>query len=329
MSIHTHILNTRKLVVLAAALLLSTINGIAPAFADDVAGSSDHPMISRFEGARIARYVHRDFDEVKLPVSPLTGGTKFENTMLLEGEYTAIGYTNPNNSSIAAVYRSYSNALDKNGFEEIFKCNGREDCGHWFSSRLLHLPQLGSISDTDAEEHSTSRYLLTKLPSPDGDVYVMLYVYSNTYRATRTWLVVVKSESLQGDLIAVDTDAEAMAKGINEEGRIALYGILFDVNKSTIKLESKPTLEQISNLLNGNPDLKLVVVGHTDNQGELAYNMDLSTRRAKSVEATLVSDFGIAKDRLSAWGVGYLSPVASNRNEAGRTKNRRVELVEE
>ena len=75
--------------------------------------------------------------------------------------------------------------------------------------------------------------------------------------------------------------------------------------------------------------LKIIIVGHTDNQGELAYNKDLSTRRAKSVEAALISDYGIAKDRLSAWGVGYLSPIASNRNEAGRTKNRRVELVEE
>ena len=57
--------------------------------------------------------------------------------------------------------------------------------------------------------------------------------------------------------------------------------------------------------------------------------MDLSTRRAQSVEAALVSDYGIAKDRLSAWGVGYLSPIATNRNEAGRKENRRVELVEE
>ena len=101
------------------------------------------------------------------------------------------------------------------------------------------------------------------------------------------------------------------------------------MDKATIKPESKPTLVQISTLLNDNADMKLIIVGHTDNQGKLDYNMDLSTRRAKSVEAALVSDYGIGKERLSAWGVGYLSPVASNRNEAGRTKNRRVELVEE
>lgn len=74
--------------------------------------------------------------------------------------------------------------------------------------------------------------------------------------------------------------------------------------------------------------MKLVIVGHTDSQGELDYNMDLSTRRARAVEAALVSNYGIAKNRLSAWGVGYLSPVATNRSEAGREKNRRVELVE-
>lgn len=177
------------------------------------------------------------------------------------------------------------------------------------------------------------RYLAAKLPREDGDVYVSLYVTPSgagggpTYQRILTQLHVVEVESMQENMVTVDADA--MAKGIGEEGRIALYGILFDLDKASIKPESKSTLEQISTLLNDNPELKLVIVGHADSQGKIEYNMELSTRRAKSVETALVSDYGIAKDRLSAWGVGYLSPVASNRTEAGRAKNRRVELVEE
>jgi outer membrane protein OmpA-like peptidoglycan-associated protein len=137
---------------------------------------------------------------------------------------------------------------------------------------------------------------------------------------------VIEVERMQENMVVVDADA--MAKGIVEEGRIALYGILFDYDSANIKPASRPTLEQIAALMNGNPDLELVIVGHTDNQGTLEYNMNLSKRRATAVEAALVRDYGIAGNRLSAWGVGYLSPVASNRNEAGRAKNRRVELVE-
>ena len=72
----------------------------------------------------------------------------------------------------------------------------------------------------------------------------------------------------------------------------------------------------------------LVVVGHTDNVGSLDYNMTLSKQRAIAVERALVGDYGIAQTRLEAWGVGYLSPVASNQSEDGRALNRRVELVE-
>jgi outer membrane protein OmpA-like peptidoglycan-associated protein len=74
--------------------------------------------------------------------------------------------------------------------------------------------------------------------------------------------------------------------------------------------------------------LKLLVVGHTDNVGSYGFNMDLSQRRAAAVVAALAGRFGIARDRLSPVGVSYASPVASNRAEEGRAKNRRVELVE-
>ena len=75
------------------------------------------------------------------------------------------------------------------------------------------------------------------------------------------------------------------------------------------------------------PELRLKIVGHTNNQGSGAYNLDLSQRRAARVVAALTFERGIAADRLSSEGAGMTQPVASNDTEEGRAKNRRVELV--
>lgn len=75
-------------------------------------------------------------------------------------------------------------------------------------------------------------------------------------------------------------------------------------------------------------DLKLLVVGHTDSVGDFEYNLNLSFRRAESVVSHLTGTHGIAADRLRAAGAGMMSPATSNRSEAGRELNRRVELVE-
>jgi outer membrane protein OmpA-like peptidoglycan-associated protein len=98
--------------------------------------------------------------------------------------------------------------------------------------------------------------------------------------------------------------------------------------KADVKSESAAALQEIGKLLQQDPKLKLYIVGHTDNVGEFQMNMDLSRRRADAVLKALTTTYGVAPDRLQAYGNGSLAPVASNRDEAGRAKNRRVELVE-
>jgi len=134
-------------------------------------------------------------------------------------------------------------------------------------------------------------------------------------------------ESKAMDTGMVTVNAEAITKGIDATGHIAIYGVYFDTNSAVIKPESSSTLEEIAKLLNGRSPLKLLVVGHTDSQGDFEHNMGLSQRRAEAVTKFLVNNYGIDEGRLRAAGVGYLSPVASNDTPEGRTKNRRVELV--
>ncbi|MGO1068190.1 OmpA family protein [Lysobacter sp. CA199] len=123
------------------------------------------------------------------------------------------------------------------------------------------------------------------------------------------------------------SSAAEMASAIAHTGNISVYGILFDFDKSDIKPESKPQLEQITQLLKDDATLKVAVIGHTDNKGTPAYNLALSQRRADAVVQSLARDYGIASARLRPQGKGDTEPVADNASDAGRAKNRRVELA--
>ena len=112
-------------------------------------------------------------------------------------------------------------------------------------------------------------------------------------------------------------------------GKAVIYGIYFDFGKAEIKPESGPTLREIAKFLKENPEIKLYVVGHTDNVGSLKYSMELSLERAKAVIEALVKDYAIEREKLRAFGVGFLAPVASNETEEGKAKNRRIELLKQ
>lgn len=126
---------------------------------------------------------------------------------------------------------------------------------------------------------------------------------------------------------SVVVSSEQIAKAMGEEGKVVFYGIYFDTDKATLKAESAPTLAEMAKWLKANASAKVFIVGHTDMQGAVERNQKLSRDRAAAVIAALTKDHEIKADRLAADGVGPLAPVASNTDEAGRAKNRRVEMV--
>lgn len=119
--------------------------------------------------------------------------------------------------------------------------------------------------------------------------------------------------------------ADAMKAALEKDGHIALY-IRFDFNKSTLRPDAKPIIDQIVALMKNNPGLKVEVDGHTDNIGSHNYNMKLSQDRAAAVLSAVVVG-GIDKSRIKSAGFGPDKPIADNTKEEGRAKNRRVELV--
>ncbi len=111
-------------------------------------------------------------------------------------------------------------------------------------------------------------------------------------------------------------------------GSVPIYGIHFDTGKSDLKPESEPTLSEMAKLLKENPLVAVFITGQTDTVGDPASNLKLSQARARAVVDALVQKHGIAVSRLTPFGAGPYAPVASNKTEEGRARNRRVELVE-
>ncbi len=103
-------------------------------------------------------------------------------------------------------------------------------------------------------------------------------------------------------------------------------GILFDVNKATLRPASEEQLTKLGAILNKYPDTNILLEGHTDATGSDEYNLDLSRLRAQSVEAFLASQ-AVAGNRFSIMGYGESQPIASNDTDEGRQLNRRVEVA--
>ncbi|MCI0413746.1 DUF4892 domain-containing protein [bacterium] len=296
----------------------------------DLAGSKDHPMISRIPDSWIVQYEAKAFDEVEIILGKaLRQKNAFEKSDRVEGKVTRIGYAFPEGRSTLEVLRQYQTALQKVGFQQLYSCTADECGGLTFVINWEKLPGETSACYFYGCKDDTVRYYAARWKRAEGDMYVTLMVFTPVAHAKNViaFLRIIEVKPMEEGLVTVD--AAAMARDIQSQGHIAIYGIYFDFNKADIKPESQATIAEIAKLLKQNSDMKLYLVGHTDNQGTLPYNMDLSQRRAEAVVRSLTRDHGISAARMVAKGVGPLAPIASNASEDGRAKNRRVELVQQ
>jgi OOP family OmpA-OmpF porin len=129
------------------------------------------------------------------------------------------------------------------------------------------------------------------------------------------------------DIAVADAGATDLAANLKKTCHVALYGVLFDFNKSTLQPASDAVLQPVADLLTKDKTLKVEVQGHTDNVGGDASNQTLSEARARAV-ADWLTKHGVAAARLSTHGYGKTKPVADNNSDEGRAKNRRVEIAD-
>ena len=126
--------------------------------------------------------------------------------------------------------------------------------------------------------------------------------------------------------LSVEFDADALLDALNRDGRIAIYGILFDVDRATLRPGSGAVLDTIASIMDAEAGLRLEVQGHTDSTGTAERNRVLSQERADAVVLALRL-YGVDADRLVARGLGPDQPIGDNSTDEGRQQNRRVELV--
>jgi len=144
------------------------------------------------------------------------------------------------------------------------------------------------------------------------------------YKGKDYSIYIIEEEAMRQD---ITIDAELIKNKIDIDGKIAIYGIYFDIGKSEIKAESEAAFDQISEYLKENREINCWIVGHTDSDGSFGVNSKLSLDRAEAVKQRLEQKYVIDAQRLFAEGVGPLAPIATNTTEEGKALNRRVELV--
>lgn len=329
--------------VLPLCTLFYCVTVFQPALAQlnftEVKGGQDHPLLSRFDGSKMAGYNVIQYEQADLPASrPYFKNNKLlvDNLLRPEGKYTRIAYVYAKDRSGLEVFRNYQAAIGKAGMSVIFTCE-KEACGnlssYYNSSYLLRDGFMKGSNFHNAFNTGLNepRYLVAKGTQPDGSpVHVAVLVAAPlSGELGGISLQIVEGKPMETGKVAATLNAGDMARSIATEGKVAVYGVYFDTDKTVVKPESKDALAEMAKLLQGDRSLKVHIVGHTDNQGSTAHNMDLSQKRAESVAKTLAAEYKIDANRLSAKGVGSYAPVASNDAGPGREKNRRVELVKQ
>lgn len=312
---------------------LIAISSTPLARASDVAGSSDHPAIGRYEGSVITFHETKTYEEISLPYKSLDKGENNKPSAWqvdLAGKLTSLHYEGPGDRSILEVMRNYEAALKAGGFKVRFFCRNPNECSPARAISTFWKAGKGKVGMPTTWE--TTVYMLAERDNAEGKVTVgMLGVETRPHGGKpltpHVAVTIVESKPMETGKITV-VKAKEIETALARDGRIAIYGIYFDFDKAAIKPESQPQIDQLAALLKDNPKLEVLIVGHTDGKGAFDYNLSLSQRRAKAVSDALVTGHGIAPARLTPAGAGMVSPVASNRSEEGRAKNRRVEIVE-
>jgi len=321
-----------------AVLVLAAGGIMAQAVPTDAPGSRDPAGLKRYEGSWILGYELKQFSDFNIPLARVTYEPGFPKKLTVEGRHTRVIYVVPMERAPLEVMRNYENDLKAMNAEVLWKC-AADECTAGSALLTHHLYGLdrklrnkGQMTQFAMNFMTDLRYLAVKVPKPEGDIYVSIVVgkdsfdqWPETKNKVHVLVDVVETKPMDDKMVFVDRSA--MKQGIEKDGKIALYGIYFDFNSTAIKPESDRTLEEIAKFLQADPQLRLYVVGHTDNVGSYEYNLDLSAKRAQAVVAALVSRYRIEPARVRPAGAAMLSPVAPNDSEAGRAKNRRVELV--
>ncbi|HED38740.1 MAG TPA: DUF4892 domain-containing protein, partial [Ignavibacteria bacterium] len=267
--------------------------------AKDASGSKDHPLLSRYKGAEIIKYNAIDYDEYALGISPVKNG-KIE-TKSLEGKITTIIYKLDKKLSTFQVFKNYESALKRHGFKKTFTCTNK-NCGDYFPKKLVigtnREITYNPVDVYNMKPTSDFRYLSGSFEKQGKLIHVSLLISKNKYN-NQVFVAqdIVESTEMQQGLITIDL--KSLDQAISQTGKATLHGLNFESNSAQLTSESSKAVEIIAKYLKQNAESSYFVVGHTDNNGEYAFNLKLSEDRAKMIKKSLQAK-GIPGNKLVA-----------------------------
>ena len=323
--------NILRLIIVLSAWLGSAI--VSPAeTSTDLPGSKDPAGLKRYEGTRITFFDEQAFAAYTLPLGkfsarnvPTEQGT-YAKSEKLEGKVTRVTYVSndPKRTSLE-VRKNYETTLAEQGWEILWQASDAEmgDLRRLFDHRPSQTFTLTSGGHFIAAKKGTTHVVVFIATFKNG--FIVPATAKPAAGAPVIAVDVIESAAMEEKMVVVK--AEDMAHQLVAQGSTNLYGFYFDTGSAALKEESKPTLDEVEKLLKSDAKLRLLVVGHTDTVGGFDDNIELSKKRAASVVAALSQRVPNAAGRLTPCGVGYQCPIATNSDEAGRAKNRRVGLV--
>ena len=143
------------------------------------------------------------------------------------------------------------------------------------------------------------------------------------------YLQILSIGTTDNDLILQDQEPlkDNYSSKLKEDGAIVLDDLIYRSGSADLGPGPFESLSALANFLKGTPSSSIILVGHSDAIGELRKNIELSRNRAQAVVDRLIKDYGIDQSRISAQGIGFLSPKTNNSTEKSRKKNRRVEAI--
>lgn len=281
------------------------------------AAFADFLLVHPYAGSKTTD--RREAFVLQLPQGPIASG-KAAKTEELRGQIVLRTLKQPKGASVDEVHAWYEAQLKAAGMQRLWSCKGSE-CGAGKGPKPLFGQAIGP----------SDRFVTARLPRREqGDVWIAVHVREGTtVLATAQTSATAEAQVLaakEAAAAARRVTAVALAEALDKDGHASLSDILYQPGEVALRPEASGTVAELAKLLHEDPGLRLHVVGHTDDVGDYKRNLSLSRRRAQWLVDQLTKA-GVDADRLRPEGLGPLAPVASNKTEEGRAKNRRVELV--
>lgn len=225
--------------------------------------------------------------------------------------------------TLQTVTRTVLRQLETSGYAVVLNCVATACGGFDFRFGIDVVPEPEMFVDL-----RRFRFVTAKQSVSDNPGYVT-FLISRSPVAVFVQLTEYAPDASRAPDVPLEIATTEVAEAAPDPGlvSIVLEGVEFEAGSTKIATDADNAIARLAEKLQAEPDLKVLLVGHSDMSGSLAGNVKVSRARAEAVRQRLIQDHGIAAGRLSSHGVGFLAPRASNETQEGRLKNRRVEAV--